>query len=150
MPAVAAADRKAQRRESRESAGGRDAGPPVEPLFGASPRGSPERSNVRVRIWSLTRESGLSGHRAAGVSILPGRRLQNIDSRIAGSDPHAAHGAFQHQGRVLHRSPGDCGSASLCRNDAEAVGVPVPSARDPSVLDRDPQITLRIFDHLKR
>ncbi len=74
-----------------------------------------------------------------------GRRLQDVDSRIAGSDPDSAT-RVQHQGayciarqglRILIAVP----------HDGEAVSVPVP-ARDPSVLDRDPQITLRIFDHL--
>jgi len=75
-----------------------------------------------------------------------GRRLENVYSRIAGSNPDPAT-RIQHQGADRIARQG-LRIRSAVSDDGEAVGVPVPT-RDASVLDRDPQITMRIFNHLK-
>jgi hypothetical protein len=118
--------------------------PPVEPLLGARPEGS---GAIECQGLDPVADQGVRI-----VGIVPqvfdpaGRRLQNVDSRIAGSDPDPAT-RVQHQGAHCIARQG-LRIRIAVPNDGEAVCVPVP-ARDPSVLDRDPQITVRIFDHLK-
>ncbi len=118
--------------------------PPVEALLGTRPESS---GAIECQGQDPVADQGVRV-----VGIVPqmfdpaGRRLQNIDSRIAGSDPDPPT-RIQHQG--AHRIARQGLRIGIAvPNDGEGVGIPVP-ARDPSILDRDPQIMVRIFDHLE-
>ncbi len=125
--------------ESRGARSAIDPGPPSVPT-----QTVPERSSVRVKIRSSISEFAFAGSWRR-CSMRPGRRIENVDARIAGSDPDPAVRVHQHGARGIARERGGIGG--IVPKDREAVGRPVP-AGDTCILDRDPQIVMRILDDL--
>jgi hypothetical protein len=103
----------------------RDAGPPVEPLFGASP----ERPGaIECQGQDPVADQGVGIAGIVPQVFDPAGRRPECRFRIAGSDPDPAT-RVNTRARTASLAR-DCGSLSLCRMTVKAVSVPVP-ARDP-------------------
>src|SRR6266481_1368626 len=75
----------------------------------------------------------------------PGCRIQDVDTRIAGSDPNPT-------ARVHHHGPRGVaaegiGMGGIMAEDREGISAAVP-AGDTGILDRYPEIVMRILDDL--
>ena len=73
-----------------------------------------------------------------------GGRIEDVEARVGGSDPHALARVHQHH---VHRIAGEgAGIGGVVAVDAEAVGRAVPAC-EPAILDREPQVVVCVLDY---
>ncbi len=117
--------------------------PAVESGVGADPQSSGAIQRQGMDLIAAQR----AGNRRVVTQVLeaPGRRVQNIDSRVHRADPETA-ARIQHQGARCIAGE-RTGRRWIVSVDGKAVRRPVPTG-NACILDRDPQIMVCVFDDL--
>ncbi len=117
--------------------------PTIDAVVGADP----ERAGTIYgkRLNAIAAEAARGRRIVAQMLAAPGGRIEDIDASIGRTDPEpAARIERKRAGGVAGERARICGVVAI---DREGVGRPIPTG-NTRILDRDPQIVVRILDDL--